>query len=172
MALRALRPPQRSYSCGGVMRGSLGEWLAEDRRRMHFDPDQLRRPLLVRRWRSLLWSTGALGCLGVAGNIVLWFGWGSRAPSVAVVAALVLASGALPVFLALLLFSRIQRKQLVSAGVDVCPSCRWPGILGPADQSCPSCGSPRACAACGQRLLVGQCACPECGRAVWGRSKP
>ena len=114
----------------------------------------------------------ALACLGIVGNVVLWFGWGSRAPSVAVVAALMLASGALPLFLALLLISRIQRKQLVSAGVDVCPSCRWPGILGPADQSCPSCGSPRACTACGQRLLVGQCACPECGRAVWGRSKP
>jgi hypothetical protein len=138
---------------------------------MQLDLDQLNRPLLVLRWRSLLWSTGALGCLGVAGNIVLWSGWGSRAPSVAVMAALMLASGALPQFLALLLFSHRQRKQLVSAGVDVCPSCRWPGILGPADQSCPSCGSPRACAACGQRLLLDQSACPECGRAVCGRSK-
>lgn len=139
---------------------------------MQLDLDQLNRPLIVRRWRSMLWSMGALASLGVVGSVALWIGWGSRAPSALVTAALVLASGGVAQFLALLLFSRIQRKQLVSAGVDVCPSCRWPGILGPADQSCPSCGSPRACAACGQRLLVGQSACPECGRATWGWSRP
>jgi len=115
---------------------------------------------------------GALAILGVMGSFVLWFGWGSRAPSVLVIATLMLASGALPMFLAVLAISRLWRKQLVSAGFDVCPSCRWPGVRGSTDQSCPSCGSPRGCAACGQRLLVGQCACPECGRAVWGRSWP
>ena len=163
-------PSAFAHAAGYGARREVVFWLFL--RRMQLDLDQLNRPLIVRRWRTMLWSMGALASLGVVGSVALWVGWGSRAPSALVIAALVLASGGLAQFLALLLISSHRRKQLVAAGHDVCPSCRWSGVLGPADQSCPSCGSPRGCAVCGQRLFVGQCACPECGRAVWGRSRP
>ncbi|MCX5641441.1 MAG: hypothetical protein NT059_11620 [Planctomycetota bacterium] len=60
---------------------------------MQLDLDQLNRPLIVRRWRTMLWSMVALASLGVGGSVVLWIGWGSRAPSALVIAALVLVTG-------------------------------------------------------------------------------
>lgn len=123
----------------------------------------------ARRLRRL-WVVGVLGALGVAGTVVLLLGWGGRASGFLVMAALASASGGLSMFAAWIAFPRLVRSRLRGAGIDVCPHCSSHGVLGAADESCPSCGSPRGCAGCGHRLLADQHACPECGRAVWGRA--
>ena len=127
--------------------------------------------LAVTRARRLrrLWVAGVLGVVGAAGTVVLMLGWGGRAPAYLQMAALASASGGLSMFVAMFVFPRLVRSRLRGVGIDVCPYCSSHGVLGPADESCPSCGSPRGCAGCGQRLLADQRACPECGRAVRGR---
>lgn len=122
----------------------------------------------ARRIRRL-WAAGVLGAVGAAGTVFLLLGWGGRASGVLVMAALASASGGLSMFVAMSVFPRLVRSRLRGVGIDVCPYCSSHGVLGPADESCPSCGSPRGCAGCGQRLLADQRACPECGRAVRGR---
>jgi hypothetical protein len=62
-----------------------------------------------------------------------------------------------------------RRRRARDEGVDLCYSCIWSRPLRPDEQTCPTCGAPRACAVCGHHLEADQCACPECGRKVSGR---
>jgi hypothetical protein len=63
----------------------------------------------------------------------------------------------------------LHRWRVRRSGVDICPRCVSKRGLEPRDQHCPACGALRACSVCKHRIEAHQCACPECGRAVWGR---
>jgi RNA polymerase subunit RPABC4/transcription elongation factor Spt4 len=63
------------------------------------------------------------------------------------------------------------RSRALHEGLDVCTACWSTRALLPDEQQCPACGASRACAVCKHRIEANQHACPECGRAVWGRAR-
>ena len=64
----------------------------------------------------------------------------------------------------------LNRRHSRRTGTDLCPFCTSQIPLRPNWEHCPLCGATRACSGCGHLLEAGQCTCPECGRAVWGRA--
>lgn len=125
---------------------------------------------IQRRYRLTVISLGAFAVCGVSTFVLvglfrdsstasrnvlfwsmIWAGVGLWIPSVIVVDRL------------------LYRRRVLRSGFDICPCCKSKRGLWPRDQHCPSCGAPRACSVCKQRIEANQCACPECGRAVWGR---
>ncbi len=80
------------------------------------------------------------------------------------------ASLALSVLLTCVALRARNRRLSRRTGTDLCPCCTSPIPLEPNWEHCPFCGAARSCSGCGQLLEAGQCTCPECGRAVWGRA--
>ena len=80
------------------------------------------------------------------------------------------ASLALTVLLTFVALRARNRRHSRRTGTDLCPSCTSLIALDPTWEHCPFCGATRACSGCGHLLEVGQCTCPECGRAASGRN--
>jgi RNA polymerase subunit RPABC4/transcription elongation factor Spt4 len=94
-----------------------------------------------------------------------------RVPDSIVLIAAGWASLALTVLLTFVALRARNRRHSRRTGTDLCPSCTSLIALDPTWEHCPFCGATRACSGCGHLLEVGQCTCPECGRAVWGRAR-
>lgn len=128
-------------------------------------PRQSRRRGRVVRWTWRAFTWGSLAALVLAAAL------DRRYPLPTEVEVAILSLASLSLFLNCINQWERRRVRRVgrARGFDVCPACLSMRALQPDDQQCPSCDAPRACSVCGHRLEANQHACPECGRAVWGR---
>jgi hypothetical protein len=123
-----------------------------------------------RQGQALIWLWRAFSYAGVLSFIaVMWIqSWHAVSYGV-MLASAAWAVLALWVPTVRMFLRKHERSRALHNGLDVCIACWSIRALRPDDQHCSECGAPRACPACKHRIKSDQFACPECGRAVWGR---
>lgn len=153
---------RRTARCGG--------WARADKhpvqQRISKSPIRLNHRSCIPRWAWLVFTRGGIAALVVTLALDRW----APVPVPLAIAIFVWAGTAMFSWCFVAKERARVRRVGRTQGFDVCTACWSTRALQPDDQHCPECGAPRACSGCKHRIEANQCACPECGRAVWGRA--
>ena len=134
--------------------------------RIHTSPMRIDRRRCIPRWAWLVFTRGGIAVFVITLAFSRW------APVPVPLAIVIFGWAGTAMFSWWFVAKERARVRRVARtqGFDVCTACWSTRALHPEDQHCPECGAPRACSACKHRIESDQRACPECGRAVWGRA--